>query len=189
MHLRRRCSALSLFAEVLSNDKPLVVRYEGQLVFPDACRRLSGDDLRRRLPDAGRLPRSVHPRAARASRATGRSIRPIRYAPQHAQLLREVAEPGAADRARTGSAPTTAGRDLLARLLYGFRVSRAVRAVVADRDRHGARHRSPARCRATSPAGPTSAWQRFIEIWGSMPELYLLIIFVVDLRAQLLRCC
>ena len=44
-----------------SNDKPLVVRYEGHLLFSDR-EDLRGDHLRRRFPDARRLPRSVYPR-------------------------------------------------------------------------------------------------------------------------------
>ena len=34
----------------------------------------------------------------------------------------------------------------------------------------------PAPCRATSAAGPTSLFQRFIEVWSGLPVLYLLII-------------
>ena len=45
---------LSLFAEVLSNDKPLIVRYQGQTYLP--LLRLPGNHVWRRLSHAHRLP-------------------------------------------------------------------------------------------------------------------------------------
>ena len=50
--------ALTLFAEFIANDRPLLIRYERPLVFPGAAR-LQRGRLRRRLPaDRGRLHRS-----------------------------------------------------------------------------------------------------------------------------------
>jgi microcin C transport system permease protein len=77
------------------------------------------------------------------------------------------------------------GRDLLARLIYGFRVSvwfaLALTAVgTADR------HRMPARCRATSAARSTCCCSAAVEIWGALPELYLLIIFASIFEPSLL---
>ncbi len=112
---------VSLLAEVLSNDKPLVARYEGQWYLPDRAD-AAGDHVRRRLPDADRLSRSADPRKPReAGQLRAFSAQPL--SPQHDQLLRQGAE------SRARRAPTTClgtddrGRDLLARLLYGFRVS------------------------------------------------------------------
>ncbi len=62
------CSCVSLFAEFIANDKPFYVRYDGKSYFP-GLRHLSGDDVRRRLRDRGRLPRPV---PAEADRREGR---------------------------------------------------------------------------------------------------------------------
>ena len=66
-------------------------------------------------------------------------------------------------------------RDVVARLIYGFRISvlfglvlTAVSAVVGVS--------APARCRVISAAGWTCSFQRFIEIWAGLPTLFLLII-------------
>ena len=74
---------------------------------------------------------------------------------------------------------------MVARLLYGFRVSIWF-ALALTRGRHADRHRWPARCRATSAARSISFLQRFIEIWGAVPELYLLIIFASIFEPSLL---
>ena len=163
---------LSLFAELLSNDRPLVARYDGQYLRPAAARLLR-EDLRRRLRDADRLPRSVHPRAAHAGRQLGDlSAQPLRLdtlnyfakAPNPAPPSRENWLRHRRPRARhAGAADLRLSRQ------------RAVRAG-ADGHRHGARHRhrrDPGLLRRQTDL----AFQRFIEIWGSMPELYLLIIF------------
>ena len=62
------CSCVSLFAEFIANDKPFLVMYDGQRLFPGG-RHLSGDDVRRRLRDRGGLSRSV---PAEADRREGR---------------------------------------------------------------------------------------------------------------------
>jgi microcin C transport system permease protein len=110
---------LSLFAEVISNDKPLVVRYRGRPIS-----RWSRTTPRR--PSAAtstphRLPGPLHPRATRQGRQLGHlSAQPL-WRQDH-QLLCQIAQPvaptldnllGTDDR----------GRDLLAQLIYGFRVN------------------------------------------------------------------
>ena len=47
---------VSLFAEFIANDRPLLVPYDGRLYFPVFVD-YPGDRLRRRLPDRGRLQR------------------------------------------------------------------------------------------------------------------------------------
>ena len=164
---------LSLFAEVLSTDRPLIVRYEGQDLLPGAARLLR-EDLRRRLRDAHRLPRSLHPRAHHAGRQLG-DLRAQSLRPEDAQLLRQVAQPGRAHARQLARHRRPRPRPAGAADLRLPR-ERAVRAG-ADRHRHGAGRCRRARCRATSRGKTDLAFQRFIEIWGSMPELYLLIIF------------
>ena len=53
---------VSLFAEVIANDRPLARPLRGASLFPGPAR-LSGDDLRRRFRDRGRLPRSLRRRS------------------------------------------------------------------------------------------------------------------------------
>ena len=163
---------LSLCAEVLSTDRPLVVRYQGQTYFPvfkDYSEKAFGGDfetpadyldpfIRRRITEGDNwavyAPNPYGPRTLNYF-----ASQPNPAAPSRENLL------GTDDR----------GRDLLAQLVYGFRVSvlfalalTAIGVVLgiltgAIQGYFG---------------GKTDlAFQRFIEIWGSMPELYLLIIF------------
>ena len=171
----RACwSSLSLFAEVLSNDRPLVVRYDGQLYFPivhDYSEKTFGGDfptpadyldpfIREQFTHGRQLGALSRPTPTAPRRSTTSPSRRIPAPPSRDNWL------GTDDR----------GRDLLAQLIYGFRVSVLFGA--------GADRRS-ASCWASLTgavqgyfAGKTDlAFQRFIEIWGSMPELYLLIIF------------
>ncbi|SIQ19032.1 ABC transporter permease [Pseudacidovorax sp. RU35E] len=163
---------LSLFAEVLSSDRPLVVRYDGQLYFPvltDYSEKTFGGDfetpadyldpfIRERIAQGGNwalyAPNPYGPRTLNYF-----ASRPNPAAPSSENLL------GTDDR----------GRDLLAQLIYGFRVSvlfalaltviGVVLGVIT-----GA-------IQGFFGGKTDLAFQRFIEIWGSMPELYLLIIF------------
>ena len=163
---------LSLFAEVLSSDRPLLVRYEGRLYVPvltDYSEKTFGGDfetpadyldpfIRERITQGGNwalyAPNPYGPRTLNYF-----ASRPNPAAPSAENLL------GTDDR----------GRDLLAQLIYGFRVSvlfalaltviGVVLGVIT-----GA-------IQGFFGGKTDLAFQRFIEIWGSMPELYLLIIF------------
>lgn len=163
---------LSLFAEVISSEKPLVVRYQGQTYFPvlnDYSEKTFGGDfetpadyldpfIRDRITSGGNwaiyAPNPYGPRTLNYF-----ASKPNPAAPSGENLL------GTDDR----------GRDLLAQLIYGFRVSvlfaLALTAV-------GVVLGIIAGAIQGFFGGKTDlAFQRFIEIWGSMPELYLLIIF------------
>ena len=74
---------------------------------------------------------------------------------------------------------------MTAQLIYGFRVSIWF-AFALTAGRHRCSASSPARCRATSAAAPTCFLQRIFEIWGAVPELYLLIIFASIFEPSLL---
>ncbi|WP_367846228.1 ABC transporter permease [Rhodoferax sp. WC2427] len=163
---------LSLLAEVLSNDRPLVLRYQGQTYFPlvkDYAETTFGGDfptptdyldpfIQQQLAKDGNW--AVYP--------------PNPYGPKTLNYFAQFPNPSAPSRANLLGTDDR-GRDLLAQLVYGFRVSvlfalalTAVGTVLGI---------------ATGAVqgffgGKTDlAFQRFIEIWGSMPELYLLIIF------------
>jgi microcin C transport system permease protein len=163
---------LSLFAELLSNDRPLVVRYEGRPTFP-WCRTYPeppfGGDFE---TPTDYLDPFIREQITRGT--TGRCTRPTPTAPTPSTTLPRspTRRPRRAD---NWLGTDDRGRDLLAQLIYGFRVSvlfalalTAIGVVLgivtgAIQGYFG---------------GKTDlAFQRFIEIWGSMPELYLLIIF------------
>jgi len=163
---------LSLFAELFSNDRPLVVRYEGSYYFPmvqDYPETTFGGDF---LTATDYLDPFIRERLAQDGNW---AIFPLnRYGPKTLNYFAASPNP---------SAPTSEnwlgtddrGRDLLAQLIYGFRVSvffalaLTVTGVVLG---------VLAGALQGFFGGKTDlAFQRFIEVWGAMPELYLLIIF------------
>ncbi|MBF0614728.1 MAG: ABC transporter permease [Magnetococcales bacterium] len=163
---------LSLVAEVISNDKPLLIWYEGAwyvplvVSYPETT--FGGDfatetdykdpEILKNLRQGENwvlFPPNPHGYASIDRYAT----RPAPASPGEGHLL------GTDDRAR----------DVLARLIYGFRISvlfalalTAIGVVVGI----------VAGAVQGYFGGRVDLWlQRFMEIWGSMPELYLLIIF------------
>lgn len=163
---------LSLFAEVLSTDKPLVVRYEGQTYFPvlrDYAEKTFGGDFE---TPADYLDPFIRERITQGGNWAVYAPNP--YGPKTLNYFAKLPNPSAPSRDNFFGTDDR-GRDLLAQLIYGFRVSvlfalaLTVLGVVLGI--------------ATGAiqgffGGKTDlAFQRFIEIWGSMPELYLLIIF------------
>jgi microcin C transport system permease protein len=163
---------LSLFAELISNDRPLLMVYQNQTYFPmwkDYPETTFGGDfatptdyldpfIRERLQAPGNWA----------------LFAPNPYGPKTINYF--AAEPNPSGPSRANWLGTDdRGRDLLAQLIYGFRVSvlfalaLTVTGVVlgvitgAIQGFFG---------------GKTDlAFQRFIEVWSAMPELYLLIIF------------
>ena len=163
---------LSMCAELIANDKPLVVRYEGKFYFPivksQPERVFGGDfatptdfldpDIRHNITSDGNW--AIYP--------------PIPYSYETLNYFSKVPNPappsfdnwlGTDDR----------GRDVLSRLIYGFRLSilfgLALTIVGVS---------------VGIITGSLMGFfggkfdlisQRLIEIWSAMPELYLLIIF------------
>ncbi|MEJ0003383.1 MAG: ABC transporter permease [Pararobbsia sp.] len=162
----------SLFAEVVANDRPLVVRYDGHYYFPileNYSELTFGGDFPAKTNYLDPYIRS------RLESGDNFAIYPPNH--YHYDTIDYFA-------ARPYPAPPSAsnwlgtdqfGRDVLSRLLYGFRLSvlmalaLTVVGVVlgtlvgAIQGFYGGR---------TDLVG-----QRLIEIWSSMPDLYLLIIF------------
>ena len=163
---------LSLAAEALSNDKPLVVRYEGQWYFPLVKaypEKAFGGDFDTETDYLDPYIRS------RLSRPGNWALYPPN--PYGARTMNYFAgQPYPAPPSRENWLGTDdRGRDLLAQLIYGFRVSvlfaLALTAV-------GALLGVAAGAVQGYFGGKIDlAFQRLIEIWGSMPELYLLIVF------------
>lgn len=163
---------ISLLAEVLSNDKPLAVRYEGRWYFPigqTLPETTFGGDfetptdyldplIRENLAKPGNL--AVFP--------------PNRYHHSTINYFASAPSPAPPD-AENLLGTDDRGRDLLARLLYGFRISVVFALIVT------------ALCAAFGVlygaiqgyfAGWTDiAMERASEIWSAMPTLYMLIIF------------
>jgi microcin C transport system permease protein len=171
----------TLFAEVLSNDKPLFVKYQGRLYFPlvkSYPETTFGGDfetetdyrdpfiLDRLSTDGNQV---VFPPNPHSYNSINFDLdQPVPSPPTRKNLF------GTDDR----------GRDVLARLIYGFRLSvlfgfalTAVGTLLgiiagAVQGYFGGR--------------VDLFFQRFIEIWSAMPELYLLIIFASIFKPSLL---
>ena len=163
---------VSLFAELVSNDRPLVVRYEGSYYVPllkDYSEKTFGGDfdtstdyldpfIRQQLGKNGNwVLYTLNPYGAGTINYFAKEPNPSR--PTWDNWL------GTDDR----------GRDLLAQLLYGFRVS--VLFALALTITGVLLGLLTGAIQGYFGGKTDLAFQRFIEIWGSMPELYLLIIF------------
>ncbi len=162
----------SLMAEVISNDKPLLVQYEGNYYLPilftypettfggdfETATDYADPYVRQKLDEGSNF--AIYPLNRFSYNSINMEIAgPVPSPPSEANYL------GTDDR----------GRDVLARIIYGFRLSvlfgfaltlvgTAVGILTGAVQGYF--------------GGKTDlAMQRFIEIWGSMPELYLLIIF------------
>jgi len=162
----------SLFAEVLSNDRPLVVRYEGTTYFPmvkDYAETVFGGDFD---TTTDYLDPFIREQLTKGDNWAIYAPNP--YGPQTLNYFAKLPNP---------SPPTLdnlfgtddRGRDLLAQLIYGFRVSVLFALALTV---IGVLLGVVTGAIQGFFGGKTDlAFQRFIEIWGSMPELYLLIIF------------
>ena len=163
---------LSLGAELISNDKPLLARYDGRWFVP----------LVQNLPETVFGGDFDSPTDFLDPYIQGQFAKPGNWAiypinPYHHSTLNYFAkEPNPSGPSADNWLGTDdRGRDVLARLIYGFRVSvlfalaltvvGTVLGIVT-----GA-------IQGFFGGKTDLAFQRFIEIWSAMPELYLLIIF------------
>jgi len=171
----------SLGAELISNDHPLLVRYQGRYYFPiihtypetafGGVFRTETDYLgeffQKQMKKPGNF--AIFPPNPYSYDTINFNIdQPVPAPPGHGNIL------GTDDR----------GRDVLARLIYGFRVSVLFGLALT--------------CVGTVlgiAAGAVQGYfggrtdllmQRFIEIWSAMPELYILIIFASIFKPSLL---
>jgi len=162
---------LSLVAELVSNDRPLVVSFNGQLHFPivqDIPETTFGGDF---STNTDYLDPFIQARFEEPGNWALYALN--RYQHQTINYFSDAPNP-AAPSADNWLGTDDRGRDVLARLIYGFRVSvlfgLALTAIgVLLGIVFGAIQ--------GYFAGRTDLFfQRFIEVWGSVPELYLLII-------------
>jgi len=163
---------LSLLAEVLSNDKPLVVRYEGHWYFPvfqTIPETTFGGDF---PTPTDYLDPFVRDRLSRPGNFAVYPPNPYHYSTINYWAKNTTPSPPDRDNVL---GTDDRGRDLLARLLYGFRISVVFALIVTILSTafgilYGA------------VQGYFAGWtditmERFKEIWGAMPVLYMLIIF------------
>lgn len=164
--------SLSLVAELISNDRPLLVKYQGQLYVPllnDYAETTFGGDF---ATPTDYLDPFIQERL----QAPGNwAIFPLNpYGPKTLNYFAKEPNPSAPS-AANWLGTDDKGRDLLAQLVYGFRVSTlfAIALTVT-----GVLLGLMTGVIQGFFGGKTDLlFQRFIEVWGSMPELYLLIIF------------
>jgi len=163
---------LSLFAEALSNDKPLLVHYNDSYYLPlfntYAETEFGGDFA----TETDYLDPFIREQLSKGDNWAIYPLNPYSYATiNYFADLPNPAPPSTQNLLGTDDR----GRDVLARLIYGFRLSvlfglvltviATVMGIIAGavQGYFGGR--------------TDLFFQRFIEVWGSMPELYLLIIF------------
>ena len=163
---------MSLGAEFLSNDRPLLVRYDGRWYSPvvqDLPETVFGGDFE---TPTDYLDPFILERLKQPGNWALRAPNPYHHSTlDYFAPLPNPAPPSA----RNWLGTDDRGRDVLARLIYGFRISvlfaLALTAI-------GVLLGIVTGALQGFFVGKTDLFfQRFIEIWGAMPELYLLIIF------------
>jgi microcin C transport system permease protein len=164
--------ALSLCAELISNDRPLLVRYEGSYYFPmvkDYSEKTFGGDFDTKTDY---LDPYIRERLSRGGNFAVYTLNP--YGPNTLNYFAKEPNPSRPTRDNLLGTDDR-GRDLLAQLIYGFRVSVLFALALTVT---GVLLGMLTGALQGYFGGKTDLlFQRFIEIWGSMPELYLLIIF------------
>ena len=163
---------LSMMAELLSNDKPIVARYEGHWYFPvfqTLPETTFGGDF---VTPTDYLDPAIRVNLSKPGNFA--LYAPNRYHYNTINYFAEAPNPAPPSSANWLGTDDR-GRDMLARLLYGFRLSVVFAVIVTVICTifglvYGA------------VQGYFAGWtdigmERFKEIWGAMPYLYMLIIF------------
>ncbi|MBC4015008.1 ABC transporter permease [Siccirubricoccus deserti] len=162
---------VTLFAEFIANDRPLVARVDGRWFVPVLADYAESDIIEDGLP----LEADWHDPVLQAAIAErGWMIwPPIPYA--HASIVRDLGRPAPAPpSARNWLGTDDQARDVLARVIYGFRISVLFGFTLTLVS-------SAIGIAAGAVQGFYGGtidllFQRFIEIWSGMPQLFLLII-------------
>ncbi|MBY0407104.1 MAG: ABC transporter permease [Rickettsiales bacterium] len=160
----------SLFVEVIANDKPIMLSYQGKLYFPVFSfysEKDFGGDFE---------TEAAYREAFIADRINAEGWMvwpPIRYS--HSTINYNLGRPAPSPPSSENLLGTDdQGRDVLARLIYGFRISVLFGLMLTVIS-------SIIGVFAGAVQGFFGGWtdllfQRFIEIWSGLPELFLLII-------------
>ncbi len=165
---------LSLFGEIISNDRPLVVRYEKQWYFPlfkDYPETVFGGDLPIRTDFNDPVIKQ------NLNQPGVFLIKPLNlYYHNTLNYFSSGHHNPGPPSSENWLGTDISGYDVGARLLYGFRISVTFALVLTV---VGTIFGVIIGALQGYFAGKLDLFaQRLIEIWGSMPELYLLIIFV-----------
>jgi microcin C transport system permease protein len=163
---------ISLCAELVSNDRPLLVRYEGSYYFPmvkDYSEKTFGGDFD---TATDYLDPFIRERLGRGGNFALYTLNP--YGPSTLNYFAKEPNPSRPTR-DNWLGTDDRGRDLLAQLIYGFRVS--VLFALALTVTGVLLGMLTGAVQGFFGGKTDLLFQRFIEVWGSMPELYLLIIF------------
>ncbi len=162
---------VTLFAEFIANDRPIVARVEGRWFVPVLVDYAESDVFADGLPtDADWHDPELEKNLAERGWAIWP---PIRYA--HATVVRDLGRPAPSPpSARNWLGTDDQARDVAARVIYGFRISvlfgftlTIIASVIGI----------AAGAVQGFYGGLTDLlFQRFIEIWSGMPQLFLLII-------------
>ena len=163
---------VSLGAEFVSNDRPLVARYHGQLMFPiftDYSEKAFGGDFD---SPADYLDPFIQDQFQQRGNWAIYPVNHYRFDTLNYFAKAPNPAPPTVD---NWLGTDDRGRDVVARLLYGFRVSIVFGLALTIT---GVMLGVLTGAVQGYFAGKTDLFfQRFMEIWSSMPELYLLIIF------------
>ena len=163
--------AISLCAEFVANDRPLLIRYDGAWLSPvvhDYSEDRFGDQF---LPIEADFTDTELQQAIREKGWMLWPALPFAYA----NAVKDLATPApSAPSWRNPLGTDDQARDVLARVIYGFRISVLFGFVLTILS-------SLVGIAAGAVSGFYGGWvdllfQRFIEVWSGMPQLYLLII-------------
>lgn len=171
----------SLFAELVSNDKPLLVHYQNEWHFP-----IFSDYAETDYGGVLRTPANYHDPFVRQQLAKpgNFAIFPLNPWDYRAMNYWNSAPHPAPPSADNWLGTDIVGRDVAARLLYAFRLSVVFGLLL-----------TVVGCAIGIVLGAIQGYfggtvdlvtQRLIEIWGALPELYLLIIFASLFEPSLL---
>ena len=161
---------ISIFAEFLANDKPIFIQYDGHFFFPILVsypETIFGGDFETEAEYSD-------PEVQNLIGKKGWSIWPlIPYS--YDTVIWDLPTPAPSPpTAQNWLGTDDQGRDVVARLIYGFRISILFGLLLTLLS-------SVIGVAAGAWQGYFGGWtdlifQRFIEIWGSMPQLFILII-------------
>ena len=163
---------VSLLAEVVSNDRPLLLKYEGSYYFPIVTvypEKTFGGDFE---TATDYLDPFIRNKLSSGSNWVIYALNP--YGPRTLNYFAKEPNPSLPTRDNLLGTDDR-GRDLLAQLIYGFRVS--VLFALALTFTGVVLGVLSGALQGYFGGKVDLAFQRFMEVWGSMPELYLLIIF------------
>lgn len=163
--------AVSLLAEILSNDKPLVARYNGQWYVP-VLQTLSETTFGGDFPTpTDYLDPQIRKTFSKPGNFALYPLNPYHYSTINYFAKEPSPSPPNSD---NWMGTDDRGRDIVARLLYGFRISVFFAFLVAGVCTvfgvcYGA-------IQGYFAGWTDIAMERFNEIWGAMPTLFMLII-------------